>query len=49
VRLALDEDALHLAEASEELDDLAHQRVADAGGELPVGVGAGATLAEVHV
>ena len=38
-----------VAEAGEELDHLAHGGVVDAGAELPVGVGAGAALAEVHV
>ena len=49
VRLALDLDPLRVAEAREELDHLANGGMTDAGGELPVGVRAGAPLAEVHV
>src|SRR5262249_21475009 len=49
VRLAVDQDAVRRAVAGEGLDDLPDQRMVDAGAELPVGVGPGAALAEVHV
>ena len=49
VGLAVDQDALRRAVAGKGLDDLPDQRMVDAGAELPVGVGPGAALAEVHV
>ena len=49
VGLSLDEDAIGRPEAREGLDDLPHEGVVDAGGQLPVGVGPSAAFTEVHV